>query len=46
MHEDPSVNKIHGSGSSPSSSIRVSGESFSGLSTIKSANIYPLTDTL
>nr|GEW54458.1 reverse transcriptase domain-containing protein [Tanacetum cinerariifolium] len=44
--EDPSVNKIHGSGSFSYSSIGVSGESSSGLLTIKSANIYPLTDTL
>ncbi|GKE23497.1 hypothetical protein Tco_1435009, partial [Tanacetum coccineum] len=45
VQEDLSVNRIHGSGSS-SSSIGVSGESFSGLSTMKSANICPLTDTL
>nr|GFD19459.1 hypothetical protein [Tanacetum cinerariifolium] len=46
VQKDPSVNKIHGSSNSPSSSIGVSGESSSGLSTMKSANIYPLTDTL
>ncbi|GJR76188.1 hypothetical protein Tco_0088553 [Tanacetum coccineum] len=44
--EDPFVNKIHGLGSSSASSIRVSGESSSGRLTMKSANIYPLTDTL
>ncbi|GJX33472.1 reverse transcriptase domain-containing protein [Tanacetum coccineum] len=44
--DDPSVNKIHGSGSSSSASIRVSGESSSGCSTMKSASICPLTDTL
>nr|GEW80460.1 hypothetical protein [Tanacetum cinerariifolium] len=44
--EDLSVKKIHGSGRSPSSSIEVSKESSSGLSTTKSANIYPLTNTL
>ncbi|GJV04576.1 hypothetical protein Tco_1338145 [Tanacetum coccineum] len=46
VQEDPSVNKIHGSGSSSASSIRVFGESSSGRSTMKSANIYPLTDNL
>nr|GEW20397.1 putative reverse transcriptase domain-containing protein [Tanacetum cinerariifolium] len=44
--EDPSVNKIHGLGSSPFSSIEVSRESSSGLSTMKSANICPLADIL
>nr|GEX16079.1 transposase (putative), gypsy type [Tanacetum cinerariifolium]GEX37462.1 transposase (putative), gypsy type [Tanacetum cinerariifolium] len=44
--EDPSVNKIHGSGSSSSTSIRVSRESSSGRLTMKSASICPLTDTL
>nr|GFA95266.1 hypothetical protein [Tanacetum cinerariifolium] len=44
--DDPFVNKIHGSGSSSSISIRVSGQSSSGHSTIKSANICPLPDTL
>nr|GEW14281.1 hypothetical protein [Tanacetum cinerariifolium] len=37
---------LKASGSSSSSSIRVSGESTSGLSTMKSANICPLTNTL
>nr|GEU84025.1 RNA-directed DNA polymerase, eukaryota, reverse transcriptase zinc-binding domain protein [Tanacetum cinerariifolium] len=48
LPEDPSVNKIHGLGSSPSSSssIGVSIESYSGLSTMKSANICHLTNTL
>nr|GFB68213.1 hypothetical protein [Tanacetum cinerariifolium] len=46
MKDDPSVNKIHGSGSSSSTSIRVSRESSFGRSTMKSANIRPLTDTL
>nr|GFC55474.1 reverse transcriptase domain-containing protein [Tanacetum cinerariifolium] len=45
VHDDPSVNRIHGSGSS-SISIRVSEESSSGHSTMKSANICPLIDTL
>ncbi|GJX13493.1 hypothetical protein Tco_0205251 [Tanacetum coccineum] len=46
MQEDPSVNKIYGSGSSSSTSIKVSGESSSGRLTMKSANICPLTNTL
>ncbi|GKE69821.1 hypothetical protein Tco_1527893 [Tanacetum coccineum] len=46
MQEDPSVNKIHSSGSSFASSIRVFRESSSGHSTMKSANICLLTDTL
>nr|GEW34319.1 reverse transcriptase domain-containing protein [Tanacetum cinerariifolium] len=46
VHDDPSVNKIYGSGSSSSSVVRVFGESSSGLSTMKSANIFPLTDNL
>nr|GEV04487.1 reverse transcriptase domain-containing protein [Tanacetum cinerariifolium] len=46
MQDDPSVNKIHGSGSSSSTSIRVFGESSFGRSTMKSANICTLTDTL
>ncbi|GKC65421.1 hypothetical protein Tco_1098019 [Tanacetum coccineum] len=46
LPDDPSVNKIHGSGSSSSASIRVSRESSSGRSTMKSASIRPLTDTL
>nr|GEZ59016.1 integrase, catalytic region, zinc finger, CCHC-type, peptidase aspartic, catalytic [Tanacetum cinerariifolium] len=46
LSEDPSINKINSSGSSPSSSIGVSRESSYGLSTMKSANICPLTDTL
>nr|GEU51265.1 hypothetical protein [Tanacetum cinerariifolium] len=44
--DDPLVNRIHGSGSSSSISIRVFGESSFGRSTMKSANIFPLTDTL
>nr|GEX74853.1 hypothetical protein [Tanacetum cinerariifolium] len=44
--DDPSVNKIHGSGSSSSTSIGVSRESSSGHSTMKFANNCPLTDTL
>ncbi|GKG47429.1 hypothetical protein Tco_0506914, partial [Tanacetum coccineum] len=40
------MNKIHGSGSSSSTSIRVSVESSSGHSTMKSANICLLTETL
>ncbi|GJY25605.1 hypothetical protein Tco_0400331, partial [Tanacetum coccineum] len=46
VQDDPFVNKIHGSGSSSSNSIRVSKESSSGHSTMKSANICPLIDTL
>nr|GFA61012.1 reverse transcriptase domain-containing protein [Tanacetum cinerariifolium] len=46
LPEDPSVNQIHGSGSSPSFCIGVSKESSSGLSTMKSTNICRLTDTL
>nr|GEV27581.1 hypothetical protein [Tanacetum cinerariifolium] len=46
VKDDPSVNKIHGSGSSSSTSIRVSKESSSVRLTMKSANICPLTDTL
>nr|GEX11333.1 hypothetical protein [Tanacetum cinerariifolium] len=46
MQDDPSVNKIHGSGTSSSTSIRVSRESSSGRLTMKSANICPLTKTL
>ncbi|GKE81424.1 hypothetical protein Tco_1551424, partial [Tanacetum coccineum] len=44
--DDPSVNNVHGSGSSSSASMGVSGESSFGRSTMKSANIYPLTDVL
>nr|GEV03400.1 hypothetical protein [Tanacetum cinerariifolium] len=44
--DDPSVNKIHGLGSSSSTSLRVSRESSSIRSTMKSANIFPLIDTL
>ncbi|GKB21182.1 hypothetical protein Tco_0855105, partial [Tanacetum coccineum] len=44
--DDPSINMIHGSGSSSSTSIRVSGDSSSSRSTMKSANTCPLTDTL
>ncbi|GKG54994.1 hypothetical protein Tco_0562981, partial [Tanacetum coccineum] len=46
VQDDLSINRIHSSGSSSSSAIRVSGESSSGNSTMKSANICPLTDTL
>nr|GEV41152.1 hypothetical protein [Tanacetum cinerariifolium] len=46
MHDDSSVNSIHGSESSFLSSMGVSGESSSGRSTMKSARIYPLTDVL
>nr|GEZ84233.1 hypothetical protein [Tanacetum cinerariifolium] len=46
VQEDPSMNKIHRSGSSSSASIRVSEESYSGHLTMKSASICPLTDTL
>nr|GEX09850.1 reverse transcriptase domain-containing protein [Tanacetum cinerariifolium] len=44
--DDPSVNKIHGSGSSSSTSMGVSKESSSGCSTMKSAKMHSLTDTL
>nr|GEX79175.1 integrase, catalytic region, zinc finger, CCHC-type, peptidase aspartic, catalytic [Tanacetum cinerariifolium] len=46
MHDDPSVNSIHGSESSSSSSMGVSGWSSSGRFTIKSARICHLTDVL
>ncbi|GJT54406.1 hypothetical protein Tco_0989460 [Tanacetum coccineum] len=46
VQEDPSVNRIHGSGISSSTSIRVSGDSSSGRLTMKSANICPLTNNL
>ncbi|GJV70750.1 hypothetical protein Tco_1490745 [Tanacetum coccineum] len=46
VQDDPSTSRIHSSGSSSSASIRVSGDSYSGRSTMKSANICPLTDTL
>nr|GEZ42609.1 hypothetical protein [Tanacetum cinerariifolium] len=46
LFEDPSVNKIYGSESSSSTSIRVSEEPSFGRSTMKSANICPLIDTL
>nr|GEY10683.1 hypothetical protein [Tanacetum cinerariifolium] len=46
VYEDPSIKKIHSSRSSSSTSIRVSKEPSSGRSTMKSTNIYPLTDTL
>ncbi|GKE88679.1 hypothetical protein Tco_1566154 [Tanacetum coccineum] len=46
MHDDPSVNSIHGSGSSSLSSMGVFGGSSSGCSTMKSDKIFPLTDVL
>nr|GEY44709.1 zf-CCHC domain-containing protein/DUF4219 domain-containing protein/UBN2 domain-containing protein [Tanacetum cinerariifolium] len=46
VQDDPFVNRIHGSGSSSSISIRISRESSSSHSTMKSTNICPLTDTL
>nr|GFA45502.1 hypothetical protein [Tanacetum cinerariifolium] len=46
LFKDASINKIYGSWSSSSTSIKVSEESSYGRSTIKSANICPLTDTL
>ncbi|GKF20867.1 hypothetical protein Tco_0069505, partial [Tanacetum coccineum] len=46
VQDDLSVNRIYGSGSSSSISIRVSGESSFGHSTMKSSNICPLTDIL
>nr|GEZ80562.1 reverse transcriptase domain-containing protein [Tanacetum cinerariifolium] len=46
MHDDPSVNNIHGSGNSSLSSIGVSGASSSRSSTMKSARIHPFTDVL
>ncbi|GJT42008.1 hypothetical protein Tco_0941873 [Tanacetum coccineum] len=44
VKDDPSVNNIHGSGSSSSASVVVTRESSSGRSTMKSAKIYPFTD--
>ncbi|GKD05935.1 hypothetical protein Tco_1180909 [Tanacetum coccineum] len=46
IQDDPSVNKVQGSGSSSSSIMGSSGDSSSGHSTIKSANICPLIDIL
>ncbi|GJS56377.1 hypothetical protein Tco_0629739 [Tanacetum coccineum] len=46
VQDDPSVNRIHGSGSSSYTSVRVFEDSSSSRSTMKSANICPLTDTL
>nr|GEW28198.1 hypothetical protein [Tanacetum cinerariifolium] len=46
VQDDPSVNKIYGSGSSSSTSIRVSRDPSSGRSTMKYSSIFPLTDTL
>ncbi|GJX84533.1 hypothetical protein Tco_0335307 [Tanacetum coccineum] len=44
--DDPSVNKVHGSGSSSGSVMSSFGDSSSGRSIIKSANIYPLIAVL
>ncbi|GKD97613.1 hypothetical protein Tco_1381510, partial [Tanacetum coccineum] len=44
--DDPSVNKIHSSGSSSSTYMAMSGSSPFDRSTMKSARIYPLTYTL
>nr|GEU32499.1 hypothetical protein [Tanacetum cinerariifolium] len=46
IHKDPSVNNIHGSGSSFMSSIVVSNVSSYGSSIMKSARICPFTDIL
>ncbi|GKB89441.1 hypothetical protein Tco_0961713 [Tanacetum coccineum] len=45
-HEDPSVKRVHGSRISSSIGILVGGVSLSGLSTMKSANIWPWMDVL
>ncbi|GKF43613.1 hypothetical protein Tco_0130165, partial [Tanacetum coccineum] len=44
--EDPSVNSVHGFGSSSAPSMSVSSKLSSGHSIIKSARICPLTDVL
>nr|GFC98022.1 hypothetical protein [Tanacetum cinerariifolium] len=44
--EDLSVNNVHRSGSFSSTSTGIARESSSGRSTMKSARICPLTDTL
>ncbi|GKC64566.1 hypothetical protein Tco_1097164 [Tanacetum coccineum] len=44
--DDPSVNKIYDFESSSLTSMAMSGSSSSGRSTMKSARICPLTDTL
>ncbi|GKF74248.1 hypothetical protein Tco_0220580 [Tanacetum coccineum] len=46
IQDDPSVNKVHGSGNSSGSTMGSFGDSSSGHSTIKSANICPLIDVL
>nr|GEW69504.1 reverse transcriptase domain-containing protein [Tanacetum cinerariifolium] len=46
MHDDPSVKSIYGSRSSSLSSMGVSGGSSFGRSTMKSAKICPLTNSL
>ncbi|GJZ21003.1 hypothetical protein Tco_0558042 [Tanacetum coccineum] len=46
VQDDPSVNRVYSSGSSSSTSIRVTRDSSSSRLTRKSANIIPLTDTL
>ncbi|GJR30443.1 hypothetical protein Tco_1106675 [Tanacetum coccineum] len=40
--DEPSVNKVHGSGSTSGSAMSSSGDSSSGRSIIKSTNIWPL----
>ncbi|GKG43457.1 hypothetical protein Tco_0480141, partial [Tanacetum coccineum] len=44
--DDPSVKSVHGSGCSSSTSIGTAKESSSGRSTMKSAKICPLINTL
>ncbi|GJS53339.1 hypothetical protein Tco_0626701 [Tanacetum coccineum] len=46
IQDEPSVNKVHGSSNSSGSAMSSSGDSSSGRSTIKSANICPLIDVL
>ncbi|GKA56121.1 hypothetical protein Tco_0755193 [Tanacetum coccineum] len=43
-HEDPSIKRVYGSGVSSSTGIPVGGSSSSGLSTMKSARIWPRMD--
>ncbi|GKE62706.1 hypothetical protein Tco_1513073 [Tanacetum coccineum] len=45
IQDDPSVNKVYGSGNSSGSAMSSSGDSSSGRSTIKSANIFPFIDS-
>ncbi|GKC77915.1 hypothetical protein Tco_1128689 [Tanacetum coccineum] len=43
-HEDPSIKRVHGSGTSSSAVVYVDGSSSSGRSVMKSAKIWPQMD--